>query len=792
MQEKLTKPLTVRTRTQGGSSEFLPLGYSYSYSYSTPTMLVLFVFVFVNALAFGSALVQARQLGIYGRALAAPVTTRALIAGESLAYAALTVLQSLLPQAHRAGAVRGGGWRQAAGCSAEAARARTPCTPSLGGGGDRQAFRHLEQSVRRVDRWTRGQRAQEALAHGAYGPRSCPPGPARGGAGRDTIRRGAGEERRVMAGTIERGRTPRSSRALRAYRRAAPGWARELVVVHTSAAVRARVKRVLGAHRPLGERCAPVRAALAVRRHPEVFRSPGWEPRLVRGAPRAVQRVARPTPLGARRTALTRVTRALEQAGVDHFCVRGRAAASSVVGVAAADRPRVLAALARACAEAPGYVSVEHPARPGRRVPRPGFSRGAWARHGLAAATVIRLSWYQGDPRGRLLLGPAYGCDVEFWASAEDTGELVAPRPNRTAVRVPRTAPPVSVSDSLFTGLATPGRPLPAVRTRPEFAAPAPGDVLFPVDAVYTWVDGSDPAWRERRARAGGGAYHEEAANPARYASHDELRYSLRSLRFYAPWIRDVYLVTDEQVPPWLDATAPGLRVVSHKEIFTDPDALPTFNSHAIESQLHHIEGLSEHFLYLNDDVFLGRLTTARDFFLGNGLTKFFPSPALVPPGPPTAEDTPVSAAAKNNRALVQAAFGTVLTQKMKHTPHAVRRSVLDEIEHRFPEAHRATANSRFRGLGDLSVVSSLHHYYAFHTARAVPGHLRYAYLDIADPRLNERLDRLLERRDRHAFCLNDTVSQECDEAAQRALLVPFLEAYFPVPGPYERGLPAP
>ena len=34
---------------------------------------------------------------------------------------------------------------------------------------------------------------------------------------------------------------------------------------------------------------------------------------------------------------------------------------------------------------------------------------------------------------------------------------------------------------------------------------------------------------------------------------------------------------------------------------------LPTHNSHAVESQLHHIPGIAEHFLYSNDDMFFGR-----------------------------------------------------------------------------------------------------------------------------------------------------------------------------------------
>ncbi|MCX5117998.1 stealth family protein [Micromonospora sp. NBC_00362] len=514
------------------------------------------------------------------------------------------------------------------------------------------------------------------------------------------------------------------------------------------------------------------------------------QPELLAGGDRAVvtadrgSRIARVdpavTPLGARTANLTAVTAALDEAGVDYFRVRGRSPRASVVAVDAGDRSRVYDALAAACARVPGYVSV--PRASGERPPAPGFEPKTWER--VADAPVVRLTWYWTDPRHRLVLGLAYGCDVEFWTRQGDT--LVAPRRNPVAEQVQVSSPPVLVPESLFTGLVPPTASV-TVRSRQEFAGRCPDDVPFPIDVVYTWVDGTDPDWLRRRADVTGTPYHAEAASPARFLSRDELRYSLRSVHLFAPWVRNIYLVTDDQVPTWLELSAPGLRVVSHREIFTDPSVLPTYNSHAIESQLHHIDGLSEHFLYFNDDVFLGTEVLPQDFFLANGISRFFPSPALVPPGTPSAEDIPSSAAGKNNRALIAERFGTVLNQKMKHMPHALRRSVLYEIEQEFPLPHRGTAASRFRGLTDISIASSLHHYYAFQTGRAVPGELEYAIAELSHPDTPARLAHLLARRDRHVFCLNDAFSSEEDLAAQLAIITPFLDTYFPVPSPWEK-----
>ena len=155
-------------------------------------------------------------------------------------------------------------------------------------------------------------------------------------------------------------------------------------------------------------------------------------------------------------------------------------------------------------------------------------------------------------------------------------------------------------------------------------AAPHLMQVTFPIDAVYTWVDGTDPAWLERKRAALeqnlGHPMPEAAADDLRFVGHDELRHSLRSLEQYAPWIRHVYLVTDGQRPDWLREDSEWVTVVDHRDIAPPGTVLPTFNSQAIEVNLHRIDGLSEHFLYFNDDMFLSSPVQPELFFHANGL----------------------------------------------------------------------------------------------------------------------------------------------------------------------------
>ncbi|EMY35241.1 hypothetical protein D477_005116 [Arthrobacter crystallopoietes BAB-32] len=325
-----------------------------------------------------------------------------------------------------------------------------------------------------------------------------------------------------------------------------------------------------------------------------------------------------------------------------------------------------------------------------------------------------------------------------------------------------------------------------AERTHPGLA-----EVLQPVDLVYTWVDGSDPEWMRERDRAWARIHPEEvnpyAANAERYRNHEELRYSLRSVDYFAPWINHIYLVTAGQVPGWLNCANSRITVVDHREIFP-ADALPTFNSHAIEARLHRIPGLSEHFLYLNDDVFFGRHVGPERFFHGNGLPKFFQSENRIPAGEVSIADLPVDSAAKRNRQLLQHKFGRTVEFKFKHAAHAQRRSTLQRIEEEFPAEHANTTHSRFRNPQDISIPSSLAHYYGFATGAAVAGTISYRFCDISEPDALVKLLRLLRDRSADVFCLNETGPSALDWERLDRMLEDFLEAYFPVPSSFERG----
>lgn len=135
----------------------------------------------------------------------------------------------------------------------------------------------------------------------------------------------------------------------------------------------------------------------------------------------------------------------------------------------------------------------------------------------------------------------------------------------------------------------------------------------FPIDIVLPWVDGADPQWQLAHDRYQPSSGSDNSA--ARYRDWDTLRYWFRGVEQYAPWVRTIHFVTWGHLPPWLDTHNPKLHVVNHQDYIPE-EYLPTFSSHTIELNLHRIEGLAEHFLYFNDDVFLSAPTRPEDFFI--------------------------------------------------------------------------------------------------------------------------------------------------------------------------------
>lgn len=142
----------------------------------------------------------------------------------------------------------------------------------------------------------------------------------------------------------------------------------------------------------------------------------------------------------------------------------------------------------------------------------------------------------------------------------------------------------------------------------------------FDIDLVYLWVDGNDVEWLAKKYAFLGKNIdlNTEATSKARNANNDELKYSLRSAEQYAPWIRKIFIVTDGQIPEWLNIQNPKVQIVDIRELIPQ-QSLPCYNSVIIEHFLYKIKDLSEHFLYGNDDMFFNKNVNEDFFFKADG-----------------------------------------------------------------------------------------------------------------------------------------------------------------------------
>ncbi|AXE23979.1 hypothetical protein C0216_11360 [Streptomyces globosus] len=486
-------------------------------------------------------------------------------------------------------------------------------------------------------------------------------------------------------------------------------------------------------------------------------------------------------PADVRAANLHAAVAALEAAGIPYGLVPEPGPAHRLA-IGPDDRSRVVEACAEAFAGRPVYARLlGDGGRPLRDILAETLPRAVAERETGEQVNGIRL-YRRVVTSGRTLRhGPELGCDLDFWTpSASGQGGVASLRETPYGWWLP------SLEATAVRRIG--GRDC---RVLDALAGRFPHDIDFPVDAVISWVDSADPAWRRRREQAG-------AAEPAgrpdgvddaehRYRDRGELRYCLRSIAAHAPWIRHVFLVTDRQTPPWLAAGHPGITVVDHGDLFADAGSLPVFNSHAIESQIHRIPGLSEHFLYFNDDIFLGREQQPQHYFLPSGLPKVFHDRRAVPPLAPGAdEDGDVfSASQRVTRRAVEEAAGRTYPYILAHTPYPLRRSLFARVEEALPGRLDATGRSVFRSATDLAPVTLAAHL-ALAEGRAVEGELAHAYAATDQPGAEEQLADLLRRRDADAFCLADDAGTEVPPEHQQRTVTAFLEAYFPVPSPYE------
>lgn len=308
------------------------------------------------------------------------------------------------------------------------------------------------------------------------------------------------------------------------------------------------------------------------------------------------------------------------------------------------------------------------------------------------------------------------------------------------------------------------------------------------IDLIYLWVDGSDAEWLAKKYKFQGKKtdFNIEATTKARTTDNNELKYSLRSAEKYAPWIRKIFIVTDEQQPKWLNLQNEKVQLVDIREIIP-PEALPCYNSVIIEHFFYKIPGLSERFLYANDDMFFNAEVDPDFFFNAEGLPivrlqrafmgKFINKSRRFLSIHTNMYRKTIDKAA----GLVEGKFGKYYSGTPHHNIDSYLKSDYREVvEVDFREEIMATITHHLRSENDIQRIIYL--YYALAKERGV---LRY--VDRSEScRIRLHMPDFMYFIDKYnptLFCLNDTHKASDRD---RGRIKPFLEALFPEKSSFE------
>lgn len=294
---------------------------------------------------------------------------------------------------------------------------------------------------------------------------------------------------------------------------------------------------------------------------------------------------------------------------------------------------------------------------------------------------------------------------------------------------------------------------------------------LFPIDAVITWVDGDDPRHRAKRM-----AYMTDKkentlidiAGETRYRQVGEIDYCIASINRFAPWIRKIFIVTDEQNPhaeEFIKSNFPDrqipMEIVDHKTIFKGYEQyLPTFNSISIVNMLYRIPGLSEHFICFNDDLFLISPSTPEDFFsdgkpIANGYWHYTCTAQLIH-YIRRRKNGHKAVTFRDSMMRASQVLGMHKFIRMVHTPHPLRRSLFEQIYNKYPDVLEYNICHRFRSEQQHSACALFYCYTVSHKESILTKKKNhYLYMSPAHKTFEE-VDNYLSTADRNKnamFC---------------------------------------
>ena len=296
----------------------------------------------------------------------------------------------------------------------------------------------------------------------------------------------------------------------------------------------------------------------------------------------------------------------------------------------------------------------------------------------------------------------------------------------------------------------------------------------FPIDIVYTW----------------GG---EKLSNNIRIAYNEELKYSLRSINDFAPWVNKIYiLMNDAKKPPsWIKPDNDKIIIVDHLETFPSKKYLPNVNSNAIETTIVNIKGLSEHYIYFNDDFFLGRNAKYTDFFTRDG--QIYLNYNLL-----KTQSTFLDNNKKSRKLKIKLPPNN--GRMYEHIPIPCLKSINQQFNEEYCDYVDWIRKTKKRNKEGWSICKKYNltspcqqiHYpmakFAYSKGKVVLSNENYRayYVSTYGVHLKEKLENIEKLRPLF-FCINDTETDKSRRAMLPNVMVAFFNKYFPKKALFEK-----
>ena len=326
------------------------------------------------------------------------------------------------------------------------------------------------------------------------------------------------------------------------------------------------------------------------------------------------------------------------------------------------------------------------------------------------------------------------------------------------------------------------------------------------IDFVIPWVDGNDPEWRKEKDFYSGRKTVEDDDREIRFRDWETLKYWFRGVETYAPWVNRIHFITWGHLPEWLNTEHPKLHIVNHKDYIPEK-YLPTFSSHVIELNMHRIPGLSEHFVYFNDDIFILKALKESDFFVNGVPCDVCAANAITPR---LGEFSPILLQTtayinkhfnkkedmkKNFSKWFSPKYGSLLIRTLCLTPWtyytgffnhhlavAYNKKTLETVWQQEPEILDQTCSHRFRN--DADVNQYIFRYWRLASGDFVPHKTLGTVRNMKDD--NSHLYSLIKKQSYKLLCINDKENKADFETEKKRLAEAF-ESVFPAKSEYEK-----